>query len=383
MKKIILPALLAFTLFACKEEQSGSFTISGTLKNTPVKLVYAEETIIATGEKKMMDSSAIAADGKYSINIKTKEEGIYSLRLQSEPLPFVTVINDASKIDLDADFNKQYDFYSVSGSAASKSIQDYMAKLSEWQREKFDNLRQADSIRNSGGDAGAADNLLGKANEISMEMKTYTQQTVQKADKAALALFILAKYQGDANNPNYRMLGYTIDELVGLLNEMLTKFPDRTDIAGIRNSVEAQRPKTLMVGAQAPEISLPDTQGKAVSLSSYRGKYVLVDFWASWCGPCRRENPNVVDAYNRFKNKNFTILGVSLDNNKEAWEKAIAVDGLNWTHISDLKKWESIVVPTYRIQGIPFNVLVDPEGKIVAENLRGPALDEKLAQVLN
>lgn len=383
MKKVVLPALLAFTLFACKEEKSGSFTISGTLKNTPVKVVYAEETVIATGEKKMMDSSVIAADGKYSINVKATEEGIYSLRLQNEPVPFVTVVNDASKIELDADFNKQYDFYSVSGSAASKSIQEYMAKISEWQREKFDNLRQADSIRNSAGDMATADNLTAKAKEISTQMKTYTQQEVQKADKAALALFILAKYQGDSNNPNYRMEGYTIDELVALLNEMLTKFPGRTDIAGIRNSVEAQRPKTLMVGALAPEISLPDTQGKAVSLSSYRGKYVLVDFWASWCGPCRRENPNVVDAYNRFRNKNFTILGVSLDNNKEAWEKAIVADGLNWTHISDLKKWESIVVPTYRIQGIPFNVLVDPEGKIVAENLRGPALDEKLAQVLN
>jgi hypothetical protein len=146
MKKVFLPALLAFTLFSCKEEKSGSFTISGTLKNTPLKVVYAEETVIATGEKKMMDSSVIAADGKYSINVKATEEGIYSLRLQNEPVPFVTVVNDASKIELDADFNKQYDFYSVSGSAASKSIQEYMAKISEWQREKFDNLRKADSL---------------------------------------------------------------------------------------------------------------------------------------------------------------------------------------------------------------------------------------------
>jgi len=225
--------------------------------------------------------------------------------------------------------------------------------------------------------------FMAKAKQITTEMKTYTQQIVQKADKAPTALFILAKYQGDSNIPSYMMEGYTVDELVALLTDMLNKFPERTDIAGIRNSVESQRPKTMWVGTEAPEISLPDTEGKTVALSSYRGKYVLVDFWASWCGPCRRENPNVVEAYNRFREKNFTILGVSLDANKEAWEQAIVADGLNWTHISDLKRWQSIVVPTYRIQGIPFNVLVDPQGKIVAENLRGAALEQKLEQILN
>ena len=112
---------------------------------------------------------------------------------------------------------------------------------------------------------------------------------------------------------------------------------------------------------------------------------MLVDFWASWCGPCRRENPNVVEAYKRFRNKNFTILGVSLDRpgQKEAWEKAIVDDNLNWTHVSDLKFWQSEVVPIYQVSSIPFNVLVDPNGKIVAENLRGNALEQKLQEVLN
>jgi thiol-disulfide isomerase/thioredoxin len=109
---------------------------------------------------------------------------------------------------------------------------------------------------------------------------------------------------------------------------------------------------------------------------------VLVDFWASWCGPCRRENPNVVEAFNKYKNKNFTILGVSLDLKKEAWQKAIVDDNLNWTHISDLKQWGSEVVPLYGIQGIPFNVLVDPGGKVIAENLRGEELNQKLQEVL-
>jgi peroxiredoxin len=139
-----------------------------------------------------------------------------------------------------------------------------------------------------------------------------------------------------------------------------------------------------MVGQTAPEFSLPDYKGKMVSLSSYRGQYVLVDFWASWCAPCRQENPNVVAAYAKYKNRNFTILGVSLDetDGKEAWTNAVMKDNLTWTQVSDLKGWGSEVVSLYGIQGIPFNVLVDPQGKIIAESLRGADLAATLEKVL-
>ncbi|MFN5427984.1 MAG: peroxiredoxin family protein, partial [Bacteroidota bacterium] len=128
--------------------------------------------------------------------------------------------------------------------------------------------------------------------------------------------------------------------------------------------------------------TLPDPSGKMISLKSFRGKYVLVDFWASWCGPCRQENPTVVAAFNRFKDKNFTVLGVSLDDNKAKWLKAIQDDKLAWTHVSDLKQWESIVVSLYQFQGIPYNVLIDPDGKIIASELRGDDLEKMLASVL-
>ncbi len=108
----------------------------------------------------------------------------------------------------------------------------------------------------------------------------------------------------------------------------------------------------------------------------------MVDFWASWCGPCRGENPNVVAAYNKYKDKNFTILGVSLDDDKSAWQQAVKKDGLTWNHMSDLKQWESAAVSTYQFNGIPFNVLIDPAGKIIATSLRGSDLDQKLAEVL-
>ncbi|MBL0274291.1 MAG: AhpC/TSA family protein [Chitinophagaceae bacterium] len=138
------------------------------------------------------------------------------------------------------------------------------------------------------------------------------------------------------------------------------------------------------IGTEALDFSQPDTTGTPISLSSFRGKYVLVDFWASWCGPCRAENPNVVENYNKFNSKNFTVLGVSLDRpgQKDKWINAIHEDNLTWTHVSDLQFWSNSAALLYKVKGIPQNILVNPEGKIVAKNLRGPALEAKLCELL-
>jgi len=382
MLRKILSVIFLLIILSCNQEKGSPFTVSGTVKNNSAKIIYLEESQVSTMQSISRDSAVIGPDGNFSFTKKNVKEGIYNLRLENDDYPFVSIISDAAKITVDADFNNVNEFYTVTGSDASQRLKEFLISSGEKLRQLFYINKELDSLKGINAESGNIQSAEEKHNSAVAELKLYTQNSVQQSKSPALALFILSTYQGMASNPNFRIEPFSVDNLMLLLNELVVKFPERKEIAGIRNSFEAQAGKAGWVGKQAPEISLPDTEGRFISLSSYKGKYVLVDFWASWCGPCRHENPNVVEAFNKFRNKNFTILGVSLDMKKEAWEKAIIDDNLNWAHISDLKQWNSQVVPLYQIQGIPFNVLVDPDGKVIAENLRGPGLQQKLAEVL-
>jgi len=201
--------------------------------------------------------------------------------------------------------------------------------------------------------------------------KVYAKNFIREHPKSAVSpLVALMQFAQE-------MTAHDIDTLVAFLDPSV-----RASVYVAELKKLADKMRITDVGGMAPDFTLNTPEGTPLSLSSLRGKIVLVDFWASWCVPCRKENPNVVMVYNQFKDKGFDILGVSLDREKGAWEKAIADDKLTWHHVSDLKYWQSEAAVKYGIQSIPSTLLLDKDGKIIAKNLRGEELAKKLAQLL-
>ncbi len=221
----------------------------------------------------------------------------------------------------------------------------------------------------------------GPARDSMMNVYTAAQQKMQ-----AIIDKMVDTKSGSYVTPFLLNVTYGFNEDVVKLEERYAKLSKgiKQSKVGVQLRDFIDEKKVGAIGTMAMDFTQPDTTGTPISLSSFRGKYVLIDFWASWCKPCRDENPTVVENYNGFKEKNFTVLGVSLDRpgQKEKWVSAIHADGLTWPQVSDLKFWSNAAAQLYKVQGIPQNFLVDPAGKIIAKNLRGPALREKLCEVL-
>ncbi len=383
MKRIAIVTIVAVTFFSCKgKSDEKAFEVSGKIINNSATMIYLEHLPMATSQGTVVDSAKLGKDGTYSLKSGTLESSVFNLRLDRSAYPFASVINDVKKITVDVTFNpgnKEFpEKYEVKGSDASNKMKDFMFAFNSQLQGIYFKDQLMDSLQKAGGSDSAITALQNERVKLSEDTRALLDVSVQKSDNPALTMFVLGYYQSTANIAGYQLAGLDESQVKKIIDELAAKFPAHTRLAEIKKSLVG------LVGSSAPEITLPDPNGTPIKLSSFRGKFVLVDFWASWCKPCRQENPNVVKAYNMFKGKNFAIFGVSLDRpgQKDDWTKAIMQDNLTWTHVSDLMYWNSPVVPLYNISGIPYNVLIDPEGKIIGEKLFGEALEEKLAEVL-
>ncbi|HMU59791.1 MAG TPA: TlpA disulfide reductase family protein, partial [Chitinophagaceae bacterium] len=375
-RKTVIVLFASAVLLSCgKKSGVKKFEVTGTISNSTARMVYLEEMPMTTMQRMVVDSALIEKDGSFKLKTGSAESRLYNIMIDGMPL--AAIINDEPSVTVNAFFgkeNKQFvESYEVKGSPASQQLKEFLTEFNNRLQIIFANTQRADSVsklKNNDSLLQAIDLTLQRN---AVEIKNLSSSAIKKSNNAALSMFILGYYQGLAGNPAYMLEPMSKQDVTAVVEETVKKFPEHKGVAAIHESLLG------WVGKMAPEFSLPDPNGKEIKLSSFRGKYVLVDFWASWCKPCRMENPFVVKAYNRFKDKNFTVLGVSLDSNgkKDEWMKAVMKDSLTWAHVSDLMYWSSPVIPLYKIEGIPFNVLVDPEGKVIAQALRGEELEKK------
>lgn len=372
IKYLLFTALFA-GLVSCDSEQH-QFTVIGEITGLPEGDIFLEE--VAMDGLIVVDSAKSAANGKFELSGTAPEPAMYRLRFPQNR--FVLLSIKEGNLKVKGDWQQLESSYTVSGSPSSESLKQMMLVM----RNHMSDLNRMqvvlDSLRRNG-DSTKLASATASVKDMNIQLTRYLETYADTTKSLPNALFATQILSPQLQNPFLESFIAGLDERFpnSKLAEAFKAKYEESKAAAVQNQ------NGLPVGIEAPEISLSTPDGKQVRLSSYRGKYVLVDFWASWCGPCRQENPNVVKAYNQFKGDKFAILGVSLDNDKDKWEKAIAQDGLTWTHISDLKGWQSIAARDYNVNGIPANFLVDPEGKIVATNLRGEELAGKLAEVLN
>lgn len=357
MKNLFLfLALIPTLVFA----QTSGFTVNGKVDGLPDG---SEVKITNVNDNGLVAASKVAA-GSFTIKGAIPEPGLYWLNLGKEQAQHIFLENTAVNV---VGSGKDLKNISIEGSQSHKDFDEF--------RKIFNPLV---------GELNGAAALVNKTNDEAKRMQLMEKyDSVNRRIQMEVSKFIAAKPASYVSPFLLFITAQLIDNPV-----LLEQHYNALD-AKIKNSMVGKSlaefvayNKVGAVGTDALDFTQEDPQGKPVALSSFRGKYVLVDFWASWCKPCRMENPNVVKAYQKFNSKNFTVFGVSLDKEKDAWIKAIEKDGLAWTQVSDLQFWNNSAAQLYHVQGIPQNFLIDPAGKIVGKNLRGEELEAKLCELL-
>jgi peroxiredoxin len=357
-----LLALLVNTCFGQKKE---NVTITLKLKNNTFQEVILKDL---TKEAKTVGTATFDKQGKAILKVSIADADFYKLYLGDKNFVFLVLL-PGENVKIDAEAASLAPTAVVSGSPNTELFLKASATLNKYKKE----LSSIDSIYKTWYDKGKGDSiqpiLVKQFEDIQSQKKQFVVDFVNKNPSSLACMFFLEDLNIDTDFPSYDKLD----------KELFKKYSKNIFVINLHDKVDVAR--RLAIGNIAPEIKLVNPNGDSVKLSSFRGKYVLIDFWAAWCSPCRKESPNMVKMYGMFHEKGFEIFSVSLDKSKSDWEKAIKDDKLEWTHGSDVKYWDSAPAKLYGVKSIPYTVLIDKEGKIVAKGLRGPKLEEKLTEI--
>jgi peroxiredoxin len=373
-------------LWSCEKEETG-FTVSGKLKNAEGQIVYLHE--MTSTELIPVDSVTIDTSGTFTLRGISGEKRFYAVLSHTGSYAYL-IAKTGDRIILSGDANDLPGSYSVEGSEDSRLIRE----LTLEQNRTIERIRRLSDVFNDSLHSPDFTNIKLRLDSVYQGIvdaqREFTFRFIEENLNSQASLMALYQQIG----PRHYLLDPEVDfRYYNMVDSSLYILYPESDAAKDlhrqveelkqRKQMEALSAERLGVGALAPEIALPSPEGDTIILSSFRGKIVLLDFWAAWCAPCRHENPNLVENYKKYKDKGFEIYQVSLDQTKDAWMKGIEDDKLDWIHVSDLQFWNSIVVPVYNIQGIPMSYLLDREGKIMAQSLRGEQLGNKLEEIFN